>query len=497
MAEEKENLSLKARQGILWTILRTLSSQAVRFIASIFLARLLFPEDFGILGIVLIVTRFATRLGSFGFTQVLIQKKIINDVHIRTTFTVNLLIAASTTLILYFMAPYISPFLLNGDDLGKLPLVIDVLRLLSINFILIALYSVPNSLLKRKLKFKQESLIGIIAGIAKFLSPVIYALFGFGVWSLVLGPVTGEVMYVIAFYMSTRWVPRLGMNKQALKHIFSFGVWMNLYSYIQYAYKNIDYYFISRFLGLTQLGFYERAYNLMNTPRKRVGDMINSVLLATYARIQDDDERMNNALRTVMSTVALITFPLMTTLYFIAPALIKLLYGEKWLGVVAPLQIMTISGLIESVTMVFYPAFIARGLVKHRTRVHFVVTVVLGITLFFTARISIEMVAWTIVLVSALGFVLNSTEYMRNTSWRWRDTFKSIFPAAVLTGLIIPGCLMAGRLAAQWFSNDSIYMLMVYSITAAFVFFGSNFIFKFSEIKNILAFVRGKNIVKA
>ncbi len=494
---EEQSLTATARQGVIWTILRSLSSQGARFLASIFLARILFPEDFGIMGIVLIVTRFATRLGSFGFTQVLVQKKLIDETHIRTTFTVNLIIASLTTSILYVFAPSIASFIISEGDMQRLPLVTNVLRVLSLNFILIALYTVPNSLLKRKLRFKQESIIGIFAGVTKFLSPIAFALWGFGVWSLVFGAILGELMYVIAFYLSTKWVPRFGMNRVALRHIFSFGMWMNLYSYIQYFYKNIDYFLISKFLGLGLLGNYERAYNLMNTPRKRVGDMINGILFATYSKIQDEDERMNNAMRKVMGTVALIIFPAMTWLYFAAPSLIPLVYGDKWGLVVEPLQIMSISGLIESVTMVFYPAFIAKGLVKNRTRVHFVVFLFLATGLYFTAQISIVMVAWTIVGASTLGFFLNSLEYIRNTGWRWRDTFSSIRPPVIIMGLMIPALYGVRYGAGQWFAEDSPLMLIFLCIAAALVFFGSNYLFKFAEVKEIIALAKGKKPKKA
>ncbi|HHM02054.1 MAG TPA: lipopolysaccharide biosynthesis protein [Caldithrix abyssi] len=497
MVDKKQSLTATARQGVIWTLLRSLSSQGARFLASIVLARILFPEDFGIMGIVLIVTRFATRLGSFGFTQVLVQKKLIDESHIRTTFTVNLIIASLTTTVLYLFAPYIAAFIISKNDMQRLPLVVNVLRVLSVNFILIAFYTVPNSLLKRKLKFKQESIIGIFAGVTKFLSPIVFALLGFGVWSLVFGAILGELMYVVAFYLSTKWVPRFGMNRQALRHIFSFGMWMNFYSYIQYFYKNIDYFLISKFLGLGLLGNYERAYNLMNTPRKRVGDMINGILFASYSKIQDEDERMNNAMRKVMGTVALIIFPAMTWLYFAAPSLIPLVYGDKWGLVVEPLQIMSISGLIESVTMVFYPAFIAKGLVKNRTRVHFIVFLFLGSALYFTAQISIVMVAWTIVGASTLGFLLNSAEYIRNTGWRWRDTFASIRPAAIIMGLMIPALYGVQYIAGMWFANDSLPMFIFLCSGAALVFFGSNFLFSFAEVKEILALARGKKPKKA
>ena len=496
MSEKNKSLTAQARSGVIWTIIRSLSSQGARFIASMFLARLLFPEDFGIVGIVLIVTRLANRLGNFGFAQVLIQKKLIDETHVRTTFTVNLLIAVATTTVLFLAAPYIAGFVTKDSDAVRLPLVIDVLRVLSLNFILISLYAVPNSLLKRKLKFKQESIIGGIANVTKFLAPVGFAFAGFGVWSLVYGNVFGEVMYVIAFYSYARKAPRLGFDKQAFKEIFSFGMWMNLYSYVQYFYKNIDYFFISKFLGLGMLGFYERAYNLMNAPRKRVSDMINGILFATYSRIQDEEERMISAMKKVMSAVSMIIFPAMTWLYFASPSLIPIVYGDKWYPTIVPLQIMSISGLIESVTMIFFPAFIAKGLVNKRTKVHFKVMLILAGLVYYASHHSIVLVAWAIVISSFVGLLWNSHEYIRNSEWNWKYTFSSLRPALSMMGLLIPLLFATRWIGELYFSVHSVFMLIALTVMAALTFFGGNYIFKFAEVREIIDLATGKAFKK-
>ncbi|KAA3613246.1 MAG: lipopolysaccharide biosynthesis protein [Calditrichaeota bacterium] len=494
---KSKSLAGQAKKGILWTLLRAVSSQGARFVASIVLARILFPEDFGIIGIVLIVTRFAQRLGNFGFTQVLIQKKLIDENHIRTTFTINLILAFLTTSIIIIFAPQLATIVTNAKDVGHIDTIVDVLRVISFSFILISLYAVPNSLLKRELKFKQESLIGIVGGVVRFLSPIGFALFGHGVWSIVYGMLLGDLIQVIAFYSYSKWKPRIGLNKVALNNVFSFGIWMNLQSYVQYFYKNSAYFFVSKFLGLGMLGYYERAYNLMNSPRKRVSDMISSVLFATFSRIQDEEERLISAMRKVMGSVALLTFPLMTWLYFAAPSLIPLVYGDKWILTVQPLQIMSISGLIESVTMVFYPVFLAKGLVKNRTKAHTIVLIFLLVSLFFSAQESIVMVAWAVVATSLFGFFVNAHEYIRNSGWTWKDNFISLKPAISISLIMIGVIYTSQYLALNYFSFDSPAMLIVISLASALGFFGSNYIFKFAEVAEVINLVRGKKSKKS
>ena len=434
MAKE-ESIGRKARSGIIWTIIRTLGSQGARFISSIVLARLLFPEDFGIMSIVLIVTRFAEKLGSFGFAQVLVQKNLVDEKHIRTTFTLNLIISGIITGTIFIFAPLIAPLVTNSGDTQYIPEVKNILQFISFIFIIQAFYAIPSSLLRRDMRFKEVSMLDMLGNIIKFMSPIIFALLGFGVWSLVIGMVLGELVHMFAFYFVIRWVPRIGLYKEAFQNVFSFGVWMNLYSYIQYFYKNLDYLLISKFLGYGVLGYYERAYNLMNTPRKRVSDMINAVLFSAYSRIQDQEKRLILAMRKVMSGTTLITFPIMIWLFFAAPSFISFIYGERWLETIKPLQIMCISGLIESITMVFYPAFLAKGLVKNRTKAHTIVLIFLAILVYFAAQESIIWVSWAIAAASVFGLFINANEYRRFSEWTWKDLFASIRPAT-LTGAI-------------------------------------------------------------
>lgn len=494
--KENQNLAQKAKKGVVWTILKSLTGQGSRLIASFILARLLFPEDFGIYGIALIVYRFANRLGNFGFAQVLVQKNLIDDRHIRTTFTINMLIAVFTTAVVYFLAPFFADLVTKDKDAHLIPVVAEVIQLISLNFVIISLYAVPNSLLKRELKFKQESIISIFANMVKFLSPLAFAYFNYGVWSIVYGLVLGEIIHTLAFYIYTRWVPKVGLYKAELKDIFSFGIWMNMYSYVQYFYKNAPMFFVGKFLGLEMLGYYERAFSLMSAPRKRVSDMINSVLFATYSKIQDEEERLISAMKKVMSAIAFVIFPAMTVIFFTAESLIPLFYGPGWEVAIVPLKIMALSSMIESVTMVYYPIFLAKGLVKRRTKAHTIVMVFLLISVFFASQDHINTVALAIVGVSIIGLLINTREYMKVSKWRWKFMFSSLKPALIISAIMAIVLQLTVLGLNPYFEIHSPFMFLIISFVAAIAFFVINYLFKFGEIKEVFKLLLGKKFKK-
>lgn len=490
------SLGQQARRGVLWYVLKTLGHQGSRFITSIVLARILFPEDFGIMGMALIVTRFAQRLGNFGFSQVLVQLKEVKEEHVRTTFTLNLFFSALITLSILAGAPFLAQLITRIDDAALLPKVIAVLRVISFTFIIHSFYTVPNSLLKRDMRFKEESMIAMLAGVVHFMIPIPLALLGFGVWSIVWGTLLGEITYVLGFYVYTKWVPRFGIHRAVFKDVFAFGAWMNAYSYVNYFINNIDYFMISKFLGAAQLGFYERAFNLMNAPRKRLADMINAVLFSTYSRIQDQDERLLHAFNRVMRSVALMSFPIMTWLYFAAPSLIVVLYGQKWSATIVPTQIMCISGLFQSMAMIFNPALLAKGLVRERTFAYFYMLIILAIGVFLGAQKNISYVAIAVSVASSSILYFNGLAFKKHTSWRWIEFWRNIKHPVILTVVMIMVILGIKQLVLLRFANTSFIMLTAVTGAAFLGYVGGGYLFRFREVQEIVEDTLGEVIAK-
>jgi len=146
--------------------------------------------------------------------------------------------------------------------------------------------------------------------------------------------------------------------------------------------------------------------------------------------------------------------------------------------------------------MFFFPAFIAKGLVNKRTKVHFRVMLILATLVYFAAHQSIVAVAWAIVFSSVVGFVWNSAEYIRNSGWKWKYTFSSLRPALSMMLLLVPLLFITQYIGQMYFSVHSVAMLSALSAMAAITFFGGNYLFKFAEVREIIDLVSGKAFKK-
>jgi len=329
------DIGSKTRQGVLWTAFYDAFEFVLDIGSSIILARILFPEDFGLMGIVYIAIQFARRLASFGFSTVLVQMKEVKDEHYDTVYIMNMVLMGLVTGFLFFSAPYYANFF----DNQKLNL---ILKVIAFDFLLKAFASVPTSILKRHMNFRLLGLSDTIGRFASIFSTLIMAFSGLGVWSLVLGTMFGSFCQrtaVISFARRhTPWKPRLRFRWWALKDSFSFGTWVYISSFVHFGVNKIDFFLIGKFLGLSQLGLYERAFSLMSLPRKKIVRKVNTVLFSGFSRIQDDNERVVRGLMRVITYLSIIAYPMMIWLFFVAPSLISVLYGEKWMATVLPIQ---------------------------------------------------------------------------------------------------------------------------------------------------------------
>ncbi len=391
------SLKEKAKSGIAWNVVADFSIQVLRFGSSIVLARLLFPQDFGMMGIATIFINFAKRLANFGFSAALVQKKDIDRVHIDSMFWFNTLVYGLVALGIYFGAAMAGEFFKN-------PQLKDILPVVALAFFIESLSSVPDAILKRKLKFKKLAFSRLVRNIVNITVAITLAVLGFGVWSLVWGMLIGNTIRLGYILFYARWWPRLYFSVKRLKEMAGFGIGVSLANYLNFFIKNVDYFFIGRFLGMEPLGYYERAFNLVNMTRRRVARNIKGVLFATYSQIQDENEKIRIGLNKVLHSVGILSYPIHGLLYFLAPALIYNLYGERWIATILPLQIMCFSGIVNSLIVVFSPVLMAKKRVFAWTVVQIVYLVLMVIAIWFGLPYGVPGVA-VAVAVSSLVYL--------------------------------------------------------------------------------------------
>jgi O-antigen/teichoic acid export membrane protein len=334
------DLGQAAKKGVAWIVTGRAVILLIAIGTGVVLSRLLDPHDFGVYGIAQIFTGIISRLGNLGFGQALIQRKEIHDDHISSFFMFNLFIFTLLASLLILVAPFV------GASFES-PLAGRVLAVAALTYFADPFSSVARVLMQRRMNFKGPAISDVVENFVSAAASITFAWRGYGVWSLVYGQLWGTILYTILLMIQAQWRPRFKYNHAAIKDLYSFGLNMTLKRLLIYGTDKVDYFFTGKQLGLVSLGIYEKSFNLMNLTVKELSVRVGPVMFSAFSKIQDDHARLVNVYHKVMLTLSLIAYPVLFGLCLVAPAFIHVLYGEKWMPSVVPLQIMCVAGLMR------------------------------------------------------------------------------------------------------------------------------------------------------
>ena len=440
---DTKDLGKKTKIGIIYNTAARLAGTFGQFVSAIILARLLAPEDFGLVATAMLVIGFATKFGQFGFHMGLIQRKEeITNEHVNTLFVMDLAFKGLLWLIIFAIAPYVAGYFNN-------PLLAEVLPVVALYMILECFSQTPLTVLKRKMDFKSTSIIGTIERFITIIASIIFALLGFQFWSLIYSKLLGiSVAAILAIYR-TRWVPKLQFNRQASRDLFRFGVMISLRNLFRYGADKVDYFFISKFLGMQQLGFYEKAFELMRLPQRRITRSVNKVIFSAFSRIQDEPERIRKAFRKLILAISLVSYPLLAGMAFVAPLFIPIVLGPKWQSTVVPLQIMCIAGILRSMDPFLNSLLTTTGFVKSTVSRRAFEFALLTVATFWGVKYGIIGVSIAIVGSAIIVMLVMVSIITRVTRVKWRDYFGAQVPA-IVTSL---GMLASMYLNTLWLRN--------------------------------------------
>jgi len=305
------------------------------------LARLLTPGDFGLIAMVTVFSSFVAIFSSFGLTSAIVQKKEVSDETLSSTFWINLGLGALLTAVFSASAPLIAAFY---SEPRLTPLVVFI----STTFFIASFGNVQSALLTKRLNFKALAVISIAAvGVSGAIS-IALAFAGYGVWSLAWLTVLGAFVTVVFTWIYARWIPHLVLRRQHVKGLLGFGANLTGFSFVNYFARNADNLLIGKFLGATPLGFYNLAYNLLLFPLNNISSVIGSVMFPALSMIQHDKQKVRGAYVTANRYIAVVSFPLMTWLLVTAPQLVRVLFGPKWVSAIVLIQILALTGMIQS-----------------------------------------------------------------------------------------------------------------------------------------------------
>src|SRR3989304_4830026 len=283
-----KSLTDKTLSGLNWNFLGNYILVIIHTIVGIILARLLTPQDFGLIGMVVIFTGLADLFATLGMKQSIIRIKNINENHLRVATTITL----SSSILLYFIFYFSSPLIAGFYNEPRL---IPILKVLSILFIFKGLTVVSNGQVSKKMDFKYLVTVGIASSFTNGVISSILALTGFGVSSLVYGSIASSTL--VCFLFLKKYPPKLKplFKKEEFKELVGFGSGISLSNILLYGSSNIDYLIIGKFINPTQLGLYTRAFRLMTESISKVIGGSYGVLFTAFAATQDDIPKLSKA----------------------------------------------------------------------------------------------------------------------------------------------------------------------------------------------------------
>jgi PST family polysaccharide transporter len=338
---EKSSLTERTGRAARWSFTSAMVKASVHFVVGIILARLLPPEDFGLVAIAMIFIGFTNIFANFGLAPAIIQRRSLTSGHIRTGFTSSVILGFATTILIALLSPYATIIF----DHSELP---SVLAILSTGFTINGFGSVSRALLERNLRHRDIFRVNVASQALGFSIAILMAYTGFGVWSLIVSSLAGKLLKNLLFIILVRHNMAPLISREELHGLVSFGFGVSLNQIVNYTAKNGDNFLIGSLLGASSLGLYNRAYNLMNLPNRYISGTLSGVLFPAFSEIQNHPQKFRRAYLESTQLISMIAGPVMTGILIAAPDLITGLYGKNWTGAIIPLQILSVGGYFRA-----------------------------------------------------------------------------------------------------------------------------------------------------
>lgn len=331
------SLAASLRRHTLWVLSGEIGARAMGFVFGVVLARLLLPETFGLVVTVQILTGVLGFIAAHGMNDALVRAREIRDGDVATIFTLQLMVCGGIVTGLNLIAPQFAAFF--GD--ARLE---PLMRFASLSFLLRPFQGVPLALLQREMRFRDFSLLVLLDVAISGLASIALVLHGFGALGLILGGLTGSILRTFVAIAITGWRPDIALRERAARELGSYGMKISINEIVQYARTQTANAVVSRSLGMTRVGLYNKADSLAEMPFEIIGGSAYQTLFRTLAAIQDEPEESRRLFVDVVVTVSFYAMPMYLGLVWVAEPLIVTIYGDQWAGAGLALQILALAG---------------------------------------------------------------------------------------------------------------------------------------------------------
>ncbi|MBD8082330.1 lipopolysaccharide biosynthesis protein [Chryseobacterium sp. GCR10] len=470
----------KVITGALWSYVQQFGTQAVQFLVTVILARIIAPADFGLIGMIMIFVGVGTALFEGGLTNSLIRSNDLEDDDFSTVFIFNVLSSFIIYIILFFIAPFISNFY-------KQPILTDLLRVYSISFIISSFAAVHNTILVKQMKFRKIAVITFPAVILSGLSAVLMAFNNFGVWSLVYSALINAFFTTLILWFNADWKPKLIFNKEKFRLHFEYGNKMMISSVLDIIFVNLYQIVIGKIYSATLLGYYTRANSLMMLPVTNISGALNKVAFPTFSQMQNDEQKLRSTYKKMMLMVIYTVTPVMVIMIVLGENLVVFLFTDKWLPVVPVFQILCVTGILYPLHLYNLIILQVKGKSGLFLYLEIIKKILAVVSLVISYFFGFYGLLWGQVIFSVLCLFINTHYagvFLKYNLWKQLQDLLPLFLVALIMGAVV-------YFVKNYFLTNlpDFWVLLLGTVTGLIFYIFLSAILKFStffEIKRIL-----------
>src|SRR5690606_22951203 len=336
------SLKQKTITGLFWTFTEQFVSKGIGFIVQIILARILLPEEFGLIAMIMVFIGIGHSMVDSGMTSSLIRTMNSDQRDYSTVFFINVIVSFLVYGIIFFCAPAIATFY-------EQPILADLVRVYALIIVIQSFVTVQITRMTKEMNFRIQLIIQIPSIIVGGIVGIVLALYGWGVWSLVYMALVRTLISTIQYWFYTGWRPDWVIDRERLWEHFNFGYKLTLAGILNTIFVNAYNIVIGKFFSVAQVGFYSKADSLQKFPVQSMSQALNKVTYPMFSEIQNDNVKLRAVYRTVMQQVVFWITPVLVVAFVVAEPLFRFILTEKWLPAVPYFRILCFVGFLYPV----------------------------------------------------------------------------------------------------------------------------------------------------
>jgi len=478
-----DNFKQKVVRGFAWESGTRFVVQIASWISTIWVARILVPDDYGIVAISGIFTGLGLKVAGMGLGSALVNRKIMKTVHASNAFWVGSMFAIVIYLILYAAAPIIASHF-------KIPGLSDVVRIAAILIVLSSLGIVPRALAMRKLLFKEAALISMTSGGVLTGMTLVMALLGFGYWSLIISTVVAEGIIVVAFWYLVRYWPQRPRTLVTVLPYLRYGVKVTSSGVLDFVNSQWAILIASSTLGQTVTGYLEMARVLGAMPMEKIGQIFASIAFPAFSRIQSDISRTKSVFLRIHAVLYIVTLPMFLGLAVVADDLVPLLLGEQWTPIVIPIQLICSINVFAIGTQIM--SKVLNGLARPDLCLKFqlILLLVMPASLAIGAGWGLNGLLAASALTFPIGYIYLAMRLTALVDSNLREMFQTLLPAVKSSLVMVGSVLLVNSMIPVSSVENLVVLVLIQIVVGALAYSISISVLDRRRFKEVLSLVR-------